>query len=745
MQPKWPLLLLFLLLSACGGNKSDTPNVSSPSARTAAPRYQLANQCFIVRHRVSNQFIQTKPAGDVVLVAGTQAATPFFMKPTRLGYYSFYDPSARFLTLRAAAEDIAVPAESSSKQVGLTIEGVGDFVDLNKDVHPAADALDQLGELVTAQAKPAADMIRVSSGRALSAQPTPDDSAEWKIDGLAGALSVNNAVTGEGLFSSAGGHQFEFIAARGCEAFPEIELNATGTPFKGKLRDGTVFGYAETHMHLGGTELFGGRLGYGHPFHKFGIEHALGSCAENHGPNGDLALVDSVINPNQGPPQHDTIGWPTFKDWPSYGGQIHHQTYYVWLQRAWMGGLRLMVNHLVANEGLCLLWPLKGGDCDEMETLEVQRQLVLNLQDYIDAQAGGPGLGFMRVVTSSKQARAVIEAGQMAVVLGTENEKIFNCGEFMGRPDCTEESIERDLADWYDRGIRAIFPVHLVDNAIGGARLADDPALSALYSLANTTDTGHPYATVDCEGPDSLAPGEATVESRSIFDTVLLMFTNPPPAPPVTGCKRNARGLTELGDFFINRLIDYGVWIETDHTGVLARNRIFDIAQKRGVPVFSGHTGEVSIKVRDSDRILQTGGLISQLPDSNSTDFILFVNDLEKLYLTLFGSTQNMATGIGSDINGLHIQARPRDNVAEMPLRYPFKSYDGQVVFQRQVSGQRVYDLNVDGVAHYGLFPDYLADIQMQPGGEKALGYLFKSAEAYLQRWEKVERARIEK
>jgi hypothetical protein len=69
-------------------------------------------------------------------------------------------------------------------------------------------------------------------------------------------------------------------------------------------------------------------------------------------------------------------------------------------------------------------------------------------------------------------------------------------------------------------------------------------------------------------------------------------------------------------------------------------------------------------------------------------------------------------------------------------------SFDGKVRFDRQVSGQRVYDMNTDGVAHYGLFPDYLADIQQQPGGKKALDIIFRSAEAYLQRWEVVERMR---
>ena len=204
----------------------------------------------------------------------------------------------------------------------------------------------------------------------------------------------------------------------------------------------------------------------------------------------------------------------------------------------------------------------------------------------------------------------------------------------------------------------------------------------------------------------------------------------------------NARGLTPLGEDFIHALIDHGIMIETDHTGVIARRRMFDIAESRGVPVFSGHTGEVG-PVKDSRRILDIGGIISNLTDEPADVTIDFILDLEQAWLDVYGTTAGLATGHGSDINGIHNQPPPHPDAASDPLPYPFRSFDGQVLFERQVTGERVFDLNLDGVAHYGLYPDYFADMQRRPGGEKALGYLFRSAEAYLQRWEQVERARI--
>ena len=40
------------------------------------------------------------------------------------------------------------------------------------------------------------------------------------------------------------------------------------------------------------------------------------------------------------------------------------------------------------------------------------------MERYIDAQSGGPGLGWFRVVHTPAEARTVIAAGKLAVVLG---------------------------------------------------------------------------------------------------------------------------------------------------------------------------------------------------------------------------------------------------------------------------------------------------------------------------------------
>jgi hypothetical protein len=101
-----------------------------------------------------------------------------------------------------------------------------------------------------------------------------------------------------------------------------------------------------------------------------------------------------------------------------------------------------------------------------------------------------------------------------------------------------------------------------------------------------------------------------------------------------------------------------------------------------------------------------------------------------------------IGVGIGTDTGGFASQPAPRSDAAQRPLRYPFKSYDGRVTFVRERSGTRTFDLNVDGVAHYGLLADLLADMRSEPGGARALSLLFRSAEAYLETWERAVRHR---
>jgi hypothetical protein len=84
------------------------------------------------------------------------------------------------------------------------------------------------------------------------------------------------------------------------------------------------------------------------------------------------------------------VGWPTFSSWPQHRTLTHEQYYWRWLERAYLGGLRLTTNLLVDNEALCKRYPVKKNSCNEMDGVRLQAQRLFELQDYVDAQYGGP-------------------------------------------------------------------------------------------------------------------------------------------------------------------------------------------------------------------------------------------------------------------------------------------------------------------------------------------------------------------
>ena len=71
--------------------------------------------------------------------------------------------------------------------------------------------------------------------------------------------------------------------------------------------------------------------------------------------------------------------------------------------------------------------------------------------------------------------------------------------------------------------------------------------------------------------------------------------------------------------------------------------------------------------------------------------------------------------GFGADINGLGAQGDPRGAGVRNPVTYPFTGLGG-VRIGKQHAGKRVYDINVDGVAQYGLYPDWIQDLSKVAG-----------------------------
>ena len=128
-------------------------------------------------------------------------------------------------------------------------------------------------------------------------------------------------------------------------------------------------------------------------------------------------------------------------------------------------------------------------------------------------------------------------------------------------------------------------------------------------------------------------------------------------------------------------------------------------------------------------RIYRLGGVITPYGGS-ATSFAAKWQHLKKMQ---YGA-QYYGIGWGADMNGFGSQGGPRNG--SNPVTYPFKSFDGKMTIDRQRSGSRVFDINTDGVAHYGLFPDWVQDLR-NIAGDGIVKDLSRGAESYLQMWER--------
>ncbi len=652
----------------------------------AANRYELANRCVAVRAADSDRYVAKTATGWQASARSAGDAEAFRMQATALGRYLLMARDGSFLTAGTARATIA-PQPSSDGDWRLASAGSDAF-----------------------------SLTLAESDRRLS------------------------VADGGTLTSGREASAFEFVGAERCADFPEIEVNVTGTPRQGATAFGETKGLVETHLHGMAFEFLGGSVHCGRPWHPMGAPAALVDCPD-HGPNGQGALAENFLaagNPAQG---HDTDGWPTFKGWPTYRTYTHEQVYYKWLERAWRGGLRLYTNLLVDNEVLCEVYPIKRNPCNEMHNIRLQRKRLDELVDYIDAQHGGPGKGWLRIVRTPFEAREVINAGKLALVVGIETSKLFDCGEVNHRPLCDRGQIDRQLDEVHALGVRQMELVNKLDNALVGVA-GDSGSFGVLTNSANKQDTGHFWAMQTCTGPEAqhnhdkeqtvTVPGTGRDELAGALAGLFLPQDQTPLYPPAPHC--NGQGLTELGAYLVRRMIEKKMIFDPDHMSVVGRDQAMAIIESTGYGgVMSSHSWSTPDTYR---RILALGGLVTPAPKTVEN----FLEEWKTLKPQrnpryLYG------TGWSTDMNGFASQGAPRSGNEKNPVVYPFRSLDGSTVIDRQKSGTRTYDVNQDGTAHFGLYPDVIEDVR-NVGGQEPATDLLNGAEAYLQMWERAEGVR---
>lgn len=708
-------------------------------------RYALAGGCYVIAS--GDGYVGEDLLGSVTVNAARADAIPFRAQATELGRYLF-----------------------------ASNEGPADL--------PGADWDDR-----RYLAAPGAQV----TGRAfaLTLADAPSFDADWLVE-AAGEDPEARDETGqgyrmtlpEGAVSPVALADVRFELAEGCARWPEIDTNTSGQPAPNPAGPAApVEGFFEAHIHGMAYEFLGGELRCGQPWHRWGVEYALPNCYEDGNMlNGLLEVGLAGQSPADPVASYDPVGWPTFSYWPKHDTLTHEQYYYKWLERAHHGGLRLTTILLVENTALCQLFPLKKNSCNEMDSVRLQAQRMFELQDYIDAQSGGPGEGWLRIVTTPGQARQVINDGRLAIVLGIEVSELFDCRAPADQPQCTAESISESLREVADMGVRQMELINKFDNGLSGVT-GDGGTTGMIVNQGQFLTSGHFWdfdtcpEEIDSEGyghahegeqhdktqlnfNDDVAQGNA--DEIDVLAAIILDQFGPASRPaPVypAGPHCNTRGLTDLGRHLVGEMARYGILFDPDHMSAAGQREALDHLEDVVIPAMHEQAenegrptripGVISSHSWGNDVIYQRIFDLDGVVAPRTTDADGFVGrylERRAWHEEHVPEGAFFGLGYGADTNGLGGQPGPRDGDDYTPLPYDdgWQAPIGDVRIFQQVSGVRTWDADTEGAANYGLFADWFKQLQLaaeEQGGPELRDQLTRDmlngAEDYLRTWER--------
>ncbi|HYX34457.1 MAG TPA: hypothetical protein VE954_15235 [Oligoflexus sp.] len=738
MQKRRPWLFFFAfggLISGC------------QPAQEGPPAYELAQGCFAIRKPLTEQRLGASGRSSYRLLADEErsAGSAFFLKPTGLGRFLLSDAEGALLGAEHGALQRRWHADEKAEWTIRQLEVVHE------------------GETYTG----AYTMIAAASQSRLTMRQ--------------GSLALQPL---DILKPEEVALEFVKLDASACRAFPEAELNAEVSPDFDQREPSSegVFGFVDYHTHLAFPKALGATAMSGQIFHPFGVTEALGECSKLHGKNGEWDLLEGQTSTKDGS-GHAVQGYPDFPYWPNRTTNTHIQAYYRWIERAYLSGLRLMVTNTTGNPTFCqllaVIHPLEAeGDCKSDADTEMQVRYIRDLQDYIDAQEGGPGKGWFRIVGSAREARTVLENNKLAVVLGSEYGTLFDCTESSSK--CNEAYIDQKVDELYNMGVRSVFPIHRFDNAFGGTRPAGGTGGSWMH-LTSKLSTSHVEHLGDLLNPAKLlfkpigghywelekcpsgVVGTQGIRSMKSFieedfsfltDTVSkvpivggiaakllgwVFIDKLKPLPEYTefqgnGSACNKRPLQDIGRYLIQRLAAKGMILEIDHLSYPTLLDTLGTLETLQYPGFVSSHGWIENLPEIRQRMFRLGGLMAA-SNGRPRDIVQTILQYQRERGEFFPSS---GVGIGSDIQGVSSQASGEDDVT---ITYPFPSVDGKVQFLPPQTGNRRFDFDREGVAHYGLLPEWIEEIRQLDArqGTDAVPSLMRSAEAYLQMWEAAE------
>ncbi len=186
--------------------------------------------------------------------------------------------------------------------------------------------------------------------------------------------------------------------------------------------------------------------------------------------------------------------------------------------------------------------------------------------------------------------------------------------------------------------------------------------------------------------------------------------------------------------------------IETDHISRKAASQILELTGARNYPVINSHGGWGGTEAL-RDQVAAQGGVSASFGSVRGNWVDQLIRDGNRPRPDHYKVGPFGGAPFASDVNGIAALAGNPGTPDQEASLYPFTSVDGRVVFDKQVTGDHAFSLYEGrGVAHYGLYPDQIADMiansdRSEEQVNDAVNQLFTSAEAYIRMWERLEAA----
>jgi microsomal dipeptidase-like Zn-dependent dipeptidase len=600
-----------------------------------------------------------------------------------------------------------------------------------------------------------------------------------------------------------------------------------------------VWGYADYHTHPMTYLAFGStgkrRIIFGNPGGNYDdylrdphlVSKDVPYCYRGHG-GGYLAeafinnaqlfsdSIGSVIKAFLFPHKHS--GGPQFKDFPDWLMGAHQQMHVTMIRRNYEGGLRLMVALVTDNWGAGFL---TGVTRHGQVPLEKETDaIVAQMNGLVDLAKLNSS--WMEIAKSPADARRIIQQNKLAIVPGVELDQL---GSYY--PD----DPNREVEFLWDLGVRAVTPVHAVDNAIGSPAIINAPYNWLNDFIANgakqVSRSKLPAPMFfDVEGDDCAAnheeQGQCVMFRLDPFPqlrlviarTIFTLFRRAPSFVVVTEDfktgqlgQKHQYGLGRKGPAYIRALRSHGMIVDTAHMSDKSVNDTYAVLEERpGYPAVISHahyrkeglyddepkteiTGylasEYDIGDSNLEKVKNAGGVVGTFmhqarinPKSIDIHISHIANDCgnsSKGFAFAFHYAQDLVpggVGLATDMTFIptvsprfgdhpcegyksfqhgqtqHANHRDRDKPHDQkdPVWYVgvplIRKTNQKDPLKPYVMDDRTFEFNRDGLAHFGLIPDMLQDLKNVEMPKRDLQALFGSAEAYLEMWERVERAK---